>query len=181
MKHDLVAMAHSLIEEIGTHRQLMAAEANELAVEQIVLSPRLLLETVGATCRNLEVARGKVLAIDDGDDELFFISDESLLYRVLVNLAKNALEATAAGGTVTLGCRQDGDRLSFTCHNQGVIPQEIQLQLFHRSFSTKGEGRGIGTYSVKLLTERYLKGEVLFVSQADTGTLFTVTIPLVVP
>jgi signal transduction histidine kinase len=181
MKHDLVEMAHSLIEEIATHRQLMAAEANELMVEQVILAPRLFLENVASTCRNLKAAREKELRIDPNCGDLFFVSDESLLYRVLVNLAKNALEATSVGGSVTLGCRCGEQGISFFCHNDGVIPQEIQLQLFHRSFSTKGEGRGIGTYSVKLLTERYLKGEIAFVSQPETGTLFTVTIPLVAP
>lgn len=181
MKHDLVDMAQSLIEEITTHRQLMAAEANELSVEQTLLAPRLVLEHVAATCRNLEAAREKELFLDIPSDSLLFISDESLLYRVLVNLGKNALEATPAGGKVTLGCRREGERLVFWCHNPGIMPRETQLQIFHRSFSTKGEGRGIGTYSVKLLTERYLKGEVSFVSREGTGTRFSVAIPFTGP
>jgi signal transduction histidine kinase len=181
MKHDLVEMAHSLIDEITTHRQLMAAEANELTVEQMLLAPRLVLEQAAATCRNLEAGRDKEIFLDIPPDNLLFISDESLLYRVLVNLGKNALEATSAGGRVTLGCRREGEHLVFWCHNPGVMPRETQLQIFHRSFSTKGEGRGIGTYSVKLLTERYLKGEVSFVSREETGTRFSVAIPFTGP
>lgn len=38
------------------------------------------------------------------------------------------------------------------------LPLLVQLQIFNRSFSTKGKGRGTGTYSMKLLTKRYLKG-----------------------
>ena len=46
------------------------------------------------------------------------------------------------------------------------------------SFSTKGDpGRGIGTHSVKLLTEKYLNGEVRFVSRPGEGTTFRVTVP----
>lgn len=181
MKHDLVEMAHSLVEEIATHRQLMAAEANELSVHQGIMAPRLLLDHVAATCRNLESARDKELILDMEGESRIFLSDESLLYRVLVNLVKNAMEATPAGGKVTIGCRWREDRLSFFCCNPGVIPHEVQLQLFHRSFSTKGEGRGIGTYSVKLLTERYLQGEVSFESRPETGTIFRVTIPFRTP
>jgi sensor histidine kinase regulating citrate/malate metabolism len=51
------------------------------------------------------------------------------------------------------------------------------LQLFQRSFSTKGEGRGLGTYSIKLLTERILNGKVSFTSSMDDGTTFRVLIP----
>ena len=51
---------------------------------------------------------------------------------------------------------------------------DIQLQIFQRSFSTKGLTRGLGTYSVKLLTENYLKGKVSFMSNALEGTVFSV-------
>jgi signal transduction histidine kinase len=50
--------------------------------------------------------------------------------------------------------------------------------MFQRSFTTKeGGGRGIGAYSVKLLTERYLGGWVTFSSSREVGTTFTVTLP----
>jgi sensor histidine kinase regulating citrate/malate metabolism len=52
------------------------------------------------------------------------------------------------------------------------------MQIFQRSFSTKGSGRGIGTYSMKLLTEQYLGGEILVESSQENGTTFTVVIPL---
>ncbi len=57
------------------------------------------------------------------------------------------------------------------------MPREVQLQIFQRSFSTKGLGRGLGTYSVRLLTERYLKGSVSFTSSAEFGTTFRVRCP----
>jgi hypothetical protein len=58
------------------------------------------------------------------------------------------------------------------------MPREVQLQIFQRSFSTKADrGRGIGTYSVKLFVERYLKGTVGFVSAEPGGTTFSVTLP----
>jgi sensor histidine kinase regulating citrate/malate metabolism len=53
------------------------------------------------------------------------------------------------------------------------MPPEVQLQIFQRSFSTKGKGRGVGTYSMKLLTERYLGGKLAFTSAAGEGTTFT--------
>jgi sensor histidine kinase regulating citrate/malate metabolism len=53
------------------------------------------------------------------------------------------------------------------------MPVDVQLQIFQRSFSTKGNGRGIGTYSIKLLTEQYLNGKVSFVSNESEGTRFS--------
>jgi signal transduction histidine kinase len=47
-----------------------------------------------------------------------------------------------------------------------------------RSFSTKGgRGRGLGTYSVRLLTERHLGGQVDFRSVPEEGTTFFVRLP----
>ncbi|MCC6352468.1 MAG: ATP-binding protein, partial [Verrucomicrobiae bacterium] len=62
-------------------------------------------------------------------------------------------------------------------HNTGHMPRHVQLQLFKRSFSTKGEGRGLGTYSMKLLGEHYLRGTVDFTSTPESGTTFRVTFP----
>jgi sensor histidine kinase regulating citrate/malate metabolism len=58
------------------------------------------------------------------------------------------------------------------------MPRNVQLQVFQRSFSTKGADRGLGTYSIKLLTERYLNGKVWFTTSPEGGTTFTCQYPL---
>jgi sensor histidine kinase regulating citrate/malate metabolism len=67
------------------------------------------------------------------------------------------------------------------CHiavkSDPLIPRDVQLQLFQRAFSTKGMGRGWGTYSIRLLTERYLGGRVGFISTKKHRTVFTISIP----
>jgi signal transduction histidine kinase len=104
-------------------------------------------------------------------------SDPALLSRVLTNLVKNALEASAVGEIVTLTCRSWGEFVEFSVHNPSVMPPEVRRQIFQRSFSTKGAGRGLGTYSVKLLTERYLGGTVDFDSVEGEGTTFRARYP----
>jgi len=87
-------------------------------------------------------------------------TDRRLLLRVLGNMLKNGLEATAKGNTVAMDCRDPEKEVVFAVQNPEVMPQEVQLQVFQRSFSTKGQpGRGIGTYSIKLLAEQYLGGK----------------------
>ena len=93
-------------------------------------------------------------------------------------MLKNALEACRSGQSVLAGCREVGGCVQFWVHNPSFIPREVQLQLFQRSFSTKGTGRGLGTYSMKLLSERYLKGQVFFTSTPEAGTTFTAAYPL---
>lgn len=98
--------------------------------------------------------------------------------RVLGNLLKNALEASHPGETVTLGCRRQETDIVLWCHNEGVLTKEVQAQVFRNCFSTKGAGRGVGTYGIKLLSEKYLQGRVEFVSSQETGTVFTLTFPI---
>lgn len=62
-------------------------------------------------------------------------------------------------------------------NNVGVMPQDVQSHVFTRSYSTKGAGRGLGTYSIKLITETFLRGEAGFESTAGGGTTFTVRLP----
>jgi len=58
-----------------------------------------------------------------------------------------------------------------------VIDKKVKLQIFQRSFSTKGSNRGVGTYSIKLFVENYMKGTVWFESNESEGTTFKVDLP----
>jgi sensor histidine kinase regulating citrate/malate metabolism len=121
---------------------------------------------------------GRFLELVDGPD-YFINSDSSVVRRVIGNMTLNAIEASQAGETVTLSVRLDDDMVVVDVHNKGTIPQAIQLQLFNRSFSTKAPtGRGIGTYSMKLFGERYLKGKVFFISTPESGTVFSFSLPV---
>jgi sensor histidine kinase regulating citrate/malate metabolism len=87
------------------------------------------------------------------------------------------VESSGDLATITLGFSYLDDGCVFEVCNPDVIPREIQLQLFQRSFSTKGAGRGLGTYSMKLLGEKYLKGTVGFESTEENGTKFFIKLP----
>jgi hypothetical protein len=177
-KKTLLLLAQKLVGEIHSQSALLAAENNELSVHPTPLNSRLLLESVTNCYENTSLGRGRRIIVSPESTSTIFYTDELIIDRVLVNLVKNALEATPENGIVTLCCSTAEKNILFWCNNHGVIPRETQLQIFHRSFSTKGEGRGIGLYSVKLMTERYLKGTVNFISDDSSGTTFTVTYPL---
>lgn len=168
--------SRNLIEEIMLHRQIRAAENGDLEVKiENIKSGEFLNSALGKIIYH-EVAKNKTIIIDQDSDDVEFESDRILLQRVIINLLKNALEATDEKGNVKLGCKSNGDHVIFTVQNDAVMPADIKLQIFQRSFTTKGKGRGIGTYSIKLLTENYLGGKVSFISNETVGTLFSVTI-----
>ncbi|MGA2797563.1 MAG: ATP-binding protein [Thermoguttaceae bacterium] len=170
-------LSDELIEEINAQRDLLAAESGDLNVlDEPVAVLQLLEELRLKYLKNPEAEGRKVelCSVWDGTIQ----TDRRLLRRVLSNMLKNGLEATDPGQTVTLSCTESGDSAAFTVHNREVMPLDVQLQIFQRSFSTKGEaGRGIGTYSIKLLGEQYLGGKVEFTSREPEGTSFVLTVP----
>jgi hypothetical protein len=176
LKKDLSTASAQLIDEINSQRQLLAAESNELQVNLTTISSIEILNSVAETYRNHEIATGKMIEVEPSSPDFELETDETLLFRVLGNLLKNSLEASKSKQTVVMGCGQNDKEYFFWTRNSTVMPEEVKLQVFQRSYSTKGPGRGIGTYSIKLLTEKYLKGKVSFVSGPESTT-FTITFP----
>ena len=172
------AAVHTLLEEVEAQRDLTAAERDELRTRPATVNSLGLLRELAGVYSRHPAAAGRQIRVAPFSAEAAFVTDARLLGRVLGNLIKNALEASAVGGAVTLGCEQGHDGLRFSVHNPECMPREIQLQVFNRSFSTKGASRGLGTYSVKLLTEKHLQGRVHFSSLPEQGTTFFVALPL---
>lgn len=166
-----------LADQIKAQYELSEAEHNEFTVNIEAVHSLSLLETIRAMYLRHSSAQNKTIIINQKSDDFICATDERLLKRIIGNLVKNALEATPEMDVVTVGCKRRDNDIQFWVRNSSVIPQNVQLQIFQRSFSTKGDGRGFGTYSVKLFTERYLKGKASFVSNQDDGTIFTITLP----
>lgn len=171
----LCQVGDQLIEEIRQQRALLQAERGELVVtrEPIDVAARC-AELVGII-RGSPVAAGRSLRLEV--PPLALRSDPVLLGRVLGNLLRNACEATPAGGEVVLSAAaMDGGWIRIAVANPGELPPAVAQQVFHRSFTTKGGGRGLGTWSVKLFTERYLGGRVGFTSGGGR-TEFAIELP----
>jgi signal transduction histidine kinase len=175
LRQVLERSTRQLLDEVEYQQQIVLAEAGDLRVVQRPEDAAALLREVCETYRYHPVASGRHLVLMAGPSA-GVLTDRVLLRRVLGNLVKNALEATPDGGTVTLTCRGDGG-VRLGVHNPGAMTAEVQQQMFHRSFSTKGVGRGLGTWSAKLLGERYLGGRIAFTTDPQHGTELVFTLP----
>ena len=172
------AESNKLIQEIKYQKRLTNTEFGDLKVSLTKINAKAILEDLVKIYRNHESSEGKHIIIDGHVPDIDFVTDIVLLHRVIGNMVKNAMEATGVGETVTVSCAAERDAVLFAVSNNAIMEDEIQLQIFRRSFSTKGTGRGLGTYSMKLLGENYLKGKVWFESSKEKGTTFFLKIPL---
>jgi len=173
--------SHKLMDEIEAQQQLLAAENGRLELQPShVLSQPLLMDLVGLY-ELFAQDRGCGLRLAPETENFMLMTDETVLSRVLGNMIKNALEACAAGDMVTVGCREEEGEACFWVHNPAYMRPSVQRQVFLRSFSTKGAQRGLGTYSMRLLSERFLGGRVSFTTDKLAGTTFTAVYPLALP
>jgi signal transduction histidine kinase len=120
----------------------------------------------------------EMIVLDRTSQSVQMMSDKRLLSHVICQMIANAVEASSMGQTVDMGCFAEHNHCTFWVLNKAVIPEFIQAQVFNRRFSTKSETRGLGTYSIKLLSEKYLNGMTSFTSRVNQGTVFRATFPL---
>lgn len=167
-----------LIDEIQSQKQLLAAENNELSIEMDEFNSKEILRTLKNLYKGYSNAINKDIEIAEDAVSIDLKNDSTLVKRVVGNMLKNALEATKENEFVTMGCDiTQNDCVRYWVKNAGYISEEVQNNIFKRAFSTKAKERGLGTYSMKLLGEKYLKGLVGFTSSENNGTCFYIEIP----
>ncbi|MDD5597522.1 MAG: HAMP domain-containing sensor histidine kinase [Victivallaceae bacterium] len=174
----LSGVSRELLNEINGQRDLRYAEEGTIMIHKSPVNALELLNEFIDLYRNQEITRGINLVVSEDSEPVSFSSDERLLARVIENMLKNAIEASAKGQTVTAACRKHRGYVVFSIHNPNVMTEKVQLNIFKRAFSTKSQGRGWGTYSMKLLTENYLDGKIEFRSTEESGTTFFAKYPL---
>ncbi|MHB1377090.1 MAG: PAS domain-containing sensor histidine kinase [Candidatus Humimicrobiaceae bacterium] len=173
---NLLTGSNQLIDEIYSQKELLEAENNELVVKMQPVDGYLLVRDVVKLLRNRFC--GYKVKVHSPVGRVILNTDRGLLHRVLGNMILNAIEASKPEEVISISCGIKEGYAEFQVHNKRYIQKKIQLQLFQRSFSTKGIGRGLGAYSMKLLSERYLNGSICLNSSPQNGTTFIARYPL---
>ncbi len=174
----LSSICDTLEEEIESQKIMVSAENGTLRAQRNLIEAKNLSVQLTRLVEGLEIARGRTIVIAPFSEAFTLISDDILVKRILVNMLKNALEASPAGAEISLAFRREQGWAVFTVHNPAHMERIVQQQVFRRYFSTKGADRGLGTWGMKLLAEEYLGGRVSFTSSPEEGTKFTLQLPL---
>jgi nitrogen-specific signal transduction histidine kinase len=176
----IMSACKQLSEEIAAHDKLLSAENGKLAVNLSKIHPANLLKDA-IDLFPMSVRGQKQILAGAIPDDFEVTTDRTLLLRIIRNMIKNALEASLENDRIHITFEYNDFSCVFCVHNSAPMPRSVQRQIFQRAFSTKGKGRGLGTYSMKLFGEKYLKGAVWFSSSKETGTDFFLSLPLVHP
>ena len=168
-----------IVKEVSIQRFLSNTETSTYQPQWQKITTQQIIEELQSFFANHPAAQGKSIAFPETYPAISMRTDMSLLLRVLSNMIINALEATEQDGVIKIWIEYKSDYLSFNVWNRQEIPQEIVNRIFQRNFSTKGQdGRGIGTYSMKLFGEKILGGQVSFTTSKEEGTTFRFSFPV---
>ncbi len=110
------------------------------------------------------------------------IGDIEKLRIVIHNLMENAIKYGRPNTDIVLGLHVDDAQAVCSITDQGItIPHSEQPHMFEKFFRTTTAqgvpGVGLGLYASKHIVERH-GGTLTFTSAPETGTTFTMTLPL---
>jgi signal transduction histidine kinase len=116
----------------------------------------------------------------DIPSDLSLPADRQRLQQVLINLLKNAAEASGPAGHVRLSARAEGGKAAISVQDNGCgIPEADLAHIFDPFFTTKevGKGSGLGLFIVHDIVKKH-GGEVTVSSAPREGTEFLIRLPL---
>jgi signal transduction histidine kinase len=133
-------------------------------------------------CKSNLVRKNIALKVDLHPQASSFTGDKSQLQQVLLNLINNAAEAFAPNFsgqkhiTVRTQWQDKHTRLTVTDNGSGIAPSMAD-SIFDLLRTNKVEGMGIGLWLSRTIVASH-HGVIEFETSPDTGTTFTVTLPL---
>jgi signal transduction histidine kinase len=114
----------------------------------------------------------------DIPEKLLVRSDESQLHQALMNLLLNAVDASPAGGTIALRCRNGNQRARIEVENSGVpIPEPALNRIFEPFFTTKRHGTGLGLAIARNIA-RAQGGDLILSTNGPARVCFALTLLL---
>ncbi|WP_164009962.1 two-component system sensor histidine kinase NtrB [Pyxidicoccus trucidator] len=146
-------------------------------VRREVRLDRLVVETVDML-RGDPLSRDVRLEVESGEGMPSARLDPDQLQQVLLNLARNALQATGPQGRVRVEVKHAGGEVRLKVWNAGPpIPRTDLARLFEPFFTTREGGTGLGLATAHSIVRAH-GGDIRVHSEEGAGTEFTVILPL---
>ncbi len=138
--------------------------------------PGTLLEEVAGLCRPAAEKAGVTLTIENRAAGRVRW-DAERIRRVILNLAQNAIQASAAGQRVVLSAGEVDGGVRIEVRDQGRgIPPEVRGRIFEPFFTTRQQGTGLGLALAHKIVSAH-GGRLEFESAQERGTIFRAWLP----
>lgn len=159
----------SLIEDIQVYRHLYINKLEFEEIQSHTINVKEFFENLLIVMQTSPVYNKYLFDIDI-PNEINLNTKKVFFERVVTNMVKNAVEADNNLKIIKIKVAKENNTICFSVHNSAYIPLKIQSHLFKPFFSTKGNNRGVGTYSMKKLAKSFLNGDISYISSKIDGT-----------
>lgn len=182
------AEARALVASIGREIDRLGDITEQYLRFARLPEPRKQSEDLGELVRSVaEFARAEIesaglaLELDLGSGVPAIAIDEGQIRQVLVNLLRNAREATPRGGRIRVAVRAEPEAVVLSVADTGHgVPREVVPQIFDAFFTTKEHGTGLGLPLVRQIVLAH-GGSIACESAPGQGTTFLVRLPATAP
>lgn len=145
---------------------------NERSLQSVhaMMNDVLVLLNSHAHIRNITIVKNE-------ENEYFLYCDPSQIKQVLINLIKNAIEATEENGKIMIHITSDHAHVKIDIIDEGPgIPEHLLDKIGEPFFTTKENGTGLGLMITKYILEKY-NAELIIFNNPDKGCTFRIVIP----
>jgi len=105
--------------------------------------------------------------------------DPLLLKQALMNLLKNAVEASPEGESIEMEIYSRPRRLLIEVRDHGCsFPPGKRQEIFQPFFTTKSGGTGLGLAIVQKIVQAH-QGEIEVLENGGKGSIFRISLPLI--
>jgi signal transduction histidine kinase len=107
--------------------------------------------------------------------------DSNKIKQVLINIIKNAIEATESNGEIRISLKNLDESVQMTISDHGSgIPPEYLKRIWDPFFTTKQNGTGLGLMVCHKIIELHC-GTIHVQSKKQEGTTFIIKLPVRLP
>ena len=163
----------NLLETLEAMHQFAASGGIHLAMDRV--APAQVVQGAVAISRMDLNFRARRVEVEVQKDLPYVKGDRQKLIQVLVNLVRNALQATERSRRVLIQAQRDADDVVLAVEDEGRgVPRDMQERIFEPFVSTKGDtGMGMGLYMAKLIVESH-QGRIRCMNRPSGGARFEV-------
>jgi len=168
------AKAHRVVDEAVRLERLTDTLLDFARADRIAPGPASPAEVARRAAELTEPGR---VVVDTSAAPERWTFDAMRIEQALVNLVRNALQASAAPAEVELKVADDGEGLRFTIADRGPgVPSEMRPRLFEPFVTGRLEGTGLGLAVVRRVIELH-GGKVTIDRRPGGGSVFVLWLP----
>ncbi len=171
-----------LVRLVDDLRTLSLADAGELRLTRVEISPQVLLQRVANLYQHLAEQQGVTLLVDVPDSSPEIYVDPDRIIQVLGNIISNALRYTLANDTIHVGCvvqHSSSVVITVADSGSGISAEDLQsiFERFYRADdSRQGGASGLGLAIAKSIVDAH-GGTISVESELGQGTKFVISLP----